>query len=400
MRIVHLIPSLDPQQGGPPRVAAALAAATATLGHEVSLIAYTPHDRLDATRLAYQDTPGLDDVVQLTPEPLRRSAALPLAKPHRLYDGVLLTWLNAADIVHLHGLWEHHVFHASKAARQTRTPYIITPHGMLDPWSLQQKRLKKKLALALGYRRMLNHAAGLHLLNDDEQRLIEPLKLRTPTFILPNGIFLDEIDSPPPEDATPENLTPDDTSEAVPTLPPGTPYILFLSRLHFKKGLDILAEAFVRVAEARPEIHLVVAGPDGGAQAGLEQAIADAGLSDRVHLPGLVVGRDKINLIRGARLFCLPSRQEGFSMAITEALACATPVVITDACHFPEVAEHDAGRVTSVEPEPIAQAILETLASPEAAVQQGQRGRALVEARYTWPQIAQRLVEQYRSLGR
>jgi glycosyltransferase involved in cell wall biosynthesis len=260
---------------------------------------------------------------------------------------------------------------------------------MLDPWSLAQKRWKKKLALALGYRAMLNRAAALHLLNADEQHLLAPLRLRSPGVVLPNGVFLEEIDPLPPPSAF---------AQSYPALA-DKPYVLFISRLHYKKGLDYLAEAFRLVAGRRPEARLVVAGPDDGARADFERRVSGPELAGRVLLVGPLYGAAKWAALAGAACFCLPSRQEGFSVAVLEAMACRTPAVVSEACHFPEVAEAGAGAVVPLDAERIADALDGFLGDPDARRRAGEAGRRLVETQSTWPAVAARSLELYRSLA-
>jgi glycosyltransferase involved in cell wall biosynthesis len=257
---------------------------------------------------------------------------------------------------------------------------------MLDPWSLAQKRWKKRLALALGYKAMLNRAAVLHLLNADERRLIAPLGLRAPMQVLANGIFLEEIDPIPSRDAFALNY---------PQLA-GRDYIVFIGRLHQKKGLDYLADAFRLVSAQLPHAKLVVAGPDDGARTDFEQRIDNAKLTDRVIMTGPLYGARKWMALAGAACFCLPSRQEGFSIAILEALACRIPVVVSEACHFGEVVSAGAGTETPLDPQRIAEAICRYLRDPERRQSAGIAGRRLVEEQYTWPKIAERSVDLYR----
>jgi glycosyltransferase involved in cell wall biosynthesis len=173
------------------------------------------------------------------------------------------------------------------------------------------------------------------------------------------------------------------------------PYVLFLGRLHYKKGLDYLADAFRIVAERDPVVHLVVAGPDDGARSDFVRRVAAAGLADRVHVPGAVYGPEKLSAVAGAACFCLPSRQEGFSVAILEALACGTPAIVSDACHFPEVAEVGAGEVVPLDATAIAAALGRVLADAGRRERMGEAGRGLVAARFTWPAIAARTIETY-----
>jgi glycosyltransferase involved in cell wall biosynthesis len=381
MRLLHVIPTLHPAAGGPPVVATRLASAQAALGHEVSIVSYAPPADRTTIEHALQTVPHIGKVrrVELPGRGLLERLTARAAR------ALLARLTGDVDFVHLHTVWEPIVRAGALAARAAGVPYCLAPHGMLDPWSMRQKRLKKALALALGYRAILDRAAFLHLLNFDEAQLLRPLGLRAPPQVIPNGVFLEEIEPlPPPELFLSQH----------PRLC-GVPYILFLSRLHYKKGLDFLADAFAAVARQQPDTHLVVAGPDEGARQDFAGRIAQAGLTEFTHLVGPLYGPAKYAALVGAACFCLPSRQEGFSMAITEALACGIPAVISDACHFPEVAEAGAGHVVPLEPARIADALLSILRDPAARQRMGAAGRALVISRFTWPAIAQRTIDAY-----
>ena len=386
LKVLHVINTLDPEAGGPPLVATRLAAAQAALGAEVHLLAHR--------------TPGADGRVRALLE------LLPGVHRLRFHDlpapgttGRRLGWgarrlveqhVARADWVHLHGVWDPILRPTAAAARRLGKPYAVAPHGMLDPWSLGQKRLKKRVAMLLGYRRMLDGASFLHVLNADERRLVGPLKLRCPAVVIPNGVFLEELD-PLPEPGT--------FRAAHPALG-DAPYVLFLSRLHHKKGLDVLAEAFAGVARERPDVRPVVAGPDGGARQPFERQVAGLGLAGRVHVVGPLYGADKLAALVDAACFCLPSRQEGFSVAVLEALACGVPVVVSDACHFPEVAEVGAGRVVPLDASAVATALAAVLASAEVRRRMGEAGRELVRNRFTWPAIARLSLDAYQDATR
>jgi glycosyltransferase involved in cell wall biosynthesis len=353
MRVTHVIASLDPAHGGPPVVAEKLAAAQAALGH--------------AAVVAAQDGPGA--------VPLPRHG---FADLFRRPAPELLALAGSSDVLHLHGVWEPVLVGAAGAARALGIPYVVTPHGMLDPWSLAQKKWKKRLALALGYRRMLDGAAFLHVLNADERALMQPLGLRAPAEVIPNGISLDEL-NPPPDPAL--------FRARWPSLS-GRRYVLFLSRLHYKKGLDYLAEAFAQVAARFTDVDLVVAGPDAGEEAPFRQRVANLTLNHRVWLTGPLYGPEKWSALAGAACFCLPSRQEGFSVAILEAMACHVPVVVSEQCHFPEVGLAKAGRIVGLNAEAVAAGLSEILGNRSAAEGMGAAGRRLVESRFTWATVA------------
>jgi len=384
MKILHVIPSMDPASGGPPMIAARFAAAQSMLGCEMQIIAYEFPKAEARIAEALKTIPHIDNVkLKYLPPLTKAERFFARGARHRLEP-----ILQQFDLIHLHGVWDPIIYAASFVARKLQKPYVITLHGMLEPWSLGQKRLKKKIALALGYKEMLSKAAFLHCGTADERDVTETLHLNSPTKIVPNGIFLEEID-PLPEKGSFRAQHPEFAAAQ---------YVLFLSRLHHQKGLDILGEAFAIVAREFPAAHLVIAGPDYGARASFETQIAILGIAPRVHLIGPLYGAQKLGALRDCDCFCLPSRHEGFSVAVLEALACQAPVVITPGCHFPEVRESGSGIIADLNATSIAEGIATMLRDPATARQMGQTGRKLVIDRYTWPQAAALLISGYREV--
>ncbi|MCY2952691.1 MAG: glycosyltransferase [Planctomycetota bacterium] len=383
MVIVHVIRSLDPAEGGPPMIACRIAAAQASLGHDVHLVHYQVPGSSERVQTMLASLPHHQRIhFHALPSPSMIERLLARNTRSALAD--LLDRIRP-QALHLHNVWDPILRAAAAEAVRRQIPYLILLNGMLDPWSLSQKPWKKRLALVLGYRTMLNRAAALHTGNTDETQLIAPLGLTAPAVIIPNGVFIEEI----------EPLPPSTSFHAQHPELDGRPFVLFLSRLHYKKGLDYLADAFAIVAHDNSEVRLVVAGPDDGARADFEQRIAQAGLAPRVHIVGPLYGPAKLAALTGSACFCLPSRQEGFSVAITEALACRVPVVVSEQCHFPEVATAGAGFVVKLDPHEIASAVLRVLADAHRATQMGHAGRSLVESRYTWPRVAEQCVAAY-----
>lgn len=381
MRIVHLLSSVDPKAGGPPAVVLRIAAGQAALGHEV-VVAHLPlgEGRESDFRRSCDSVPGIDRVRFVTVDPAMASK---LGRPRRAPE------FGRCDLLHIHGVWEPVLPACARWARSNGIPYCFVPHGMLDRWSMAQKKWKKRLALALGWKSALDRSAFLHVLNKDEGDGLAPLGLRAPCETIPNGVFLAEIE-PIPQRGSFRAKRPELGAD---------PYILFLSRLHFKKGLDHLADAFAILARSHPSLRLVVAGPDDGERAPFEQRIAAHGLAARTHVVGPLYGRDKYEALVDCAVFCLPSRQEGFSVAVTEALAVGRPVVISTECHFPEVGEVGAGAVTTLDPEQVASALARLLDDPAAADAAGARGASLVRERFTWDAIAALTIGVYRRHG-
>lgn len=354
-RILHLAESLDPAAGGVSTVVRSLVAAQRAAGLEA---------RAACVR-------GAD----------ASAAALPAATLVELLTGrgpftrALGPLLDATDVLHLHGVWDPPLIAAAKAARRAGKPYVVAPHGMLDPWSLAQGRWKKRLAMALGVRRMLDRAAAIQWLNDDERDLAAPQHLRAPAAVIPNGVSAEAL-APPADPGAFRRVHAG-----------AAPYILFLGRLHPKKGLDILAEAFGCLP---PPVRLVVAGPDGGVLADFRSHIAP--FAERVAILGPLYGAAKWAAFDDAACFVLPSRQEGFSVAILEAMARQCPVVVSEQCHFPEVGSEGAGRVAPLDAAAFTVALAGTLAGSEGM---GRAGRALVERKYTWERVAEATAQLY-----
>jgi glycosyltransferase involved in cell wall biosynthesis len=382
MRVLHVIPSLDPATGGPPVVTCALAAAQGGLGWEPEVLSYRIPGAEDRIKGSLKGVPGIDRV--------KWQYLAPLTKFERFFARKGDQWLEQSvrqyDLLHLHGVWDPLVRAAGLQAIGKKVPFVLTPHGMLDTWALAQNPLRKRLALLVSYRHILNEARFLHYLTEAERERSAPLQLKPAAVILPNGIFVDQLEPLPDRGRY---------RAAHPELNGGK-LVLFLGRLHFKKGLDVLLDAFTRVCGEMPEAHLIVAGPDYGARGALEAQVQRLNLREHVHLVGSVFGDEKLAALRDAECFVLTSRQEGFSIAIIEAMACGLPVVITPGCHFPQVQDAGAGVIAELEPGAIADALLAVLRDPAGSQERGQRGRELVEREFTWSTIAQAMVEQYR----
>ena len=326
----------------------------------------------------------------VTPTPSRLGALrVPLGVSLRGPETDLDAVVRGASVVHMHGLWQGHTRVGARRARSSGVPYLITAHGMAEPWALRHKYWKKKLYLALVEAKNLRAASCLHALSRPEIGHLRALAPRANICFVPNGVDLAPFDNLPPR-ALLEKEHPELAGKFV---------ILFFGRLHVKKGLDLLAKALSAIARDRPDIHVLLAGNDDGALGPFRDLCAGLGVSSRVTWVGHVSGEKARQVWASADAFALPSYSEGFSMAALEALASRLPTLITTACHFPELAQAGGG----VEVEPTAEAVTEGLRSilersPDERQALAERGRALVEAHYTWDRQAARLAEVYRWL--
>lgn len=289
------------------------------------------------------------------------------------------------DVLHLHGLWTY----SSVAALRWRSGAkgtVISPHGMLDLWALRNSHQKKRIAMALFERRNLSGASCIHALCDNERAAIREIGIDTPVAVIPNGVDLRQTDG----DISEPNWSS--------RIPEGAKVLLFLGRIHPKKGLDPLLEAIAELTGADCERwHLVVAGWDqDGAEAGLAEKAEALGLEGRVHFVGPQFGVDKKASFSRADAFVLPSFSEGLPMAILEAWAFSLPVLMTDECNLPEGFSAGAALKVSTDPPEMAVVLEHFFSMDERDVAaMGAAGRRLVETKFSWPAIAKDMAALY-----
>ena len=358
---LHCCNGLDPRRdGGMVPSILGMTGSLARRGESITIVTPTP-SRLDGTSLP----PG---VHLLGPETdLERS-------------------IRSAEVVHFHGLWQGHTRRGAKAARLANVPYLVAAHGMAEPWALKHKALKKKVYTALVEGKNLRRASCLHALSRPEVGHLRAIAPRTPVALVPNGVDLEPFDGLPPRTAL-EAEFPELVGKFV---------LLFFGRLHVKKGLDLLARAVASLKDDHPDLHVLLAGNDDGALAPFLARAEAEGISWKVTRVGHVSGERAGRVWAAADAFVLPSYSEGFSMAILEALACRLPALVTTACHFPELARAGGGIEVEPTPEGVTSGLRELLErSPDERKSLGRRGRALVEARYTWDRQADRLASVY-----
>ena len=286
--------------------------------------------------------------------------------------------------VHIHGVWETHCMIAAGMAREAKRPYIISVHGMLEQWALRNKRLKKALYAALFEIRRMQRAACLRALSVDEVDDYRRLGLTNPIAIIPNG-----IDEPP-------SISPDLFLAGYPELQ-GKRIVLFLGRLHAKKGLDLLLQAWARTGEFRADARLVIAGPDSdNMQATLTRQASELSIGQSVTFTGMLEGDFKWSALAASSLFVLPSYSEGFSMAILEAMAMGVPVLVTRECHIPEAASHQCGWVIPAAVAPLEQALAEFFKTGiDDALRMGERGKDLARTRFHSDVVGRQMTQVY-----
>lgn len=384
MRVLHVISGISPVSGGTATTLVALARAQQRAGLAVGVFTTFLHGSADGTAERLR-ADGID-VTEIGPAapPLQRHPAI----APRLRETVA-----SHDIVHIHALWEDVQHQAARVARALAKPYVITPHGMLDPWSLNQSKWKKRIYLALRLRPNLNAASAIHYTSEIERDLAGPLGLKPRTIVEPNGVDLAEFENLPPCGAfrAKHSMLADGGAQR-------RPIVLFLGRLHPKKGLDLLVPAFAQAAPA--DAVLAIVGPDADGYADEVRAMAKQhGVVDRVLFTGMLRGRERVEAFVDSDLFALPSYQENFGVAVVEALAAGTPVVISDQVNIHrEIAAAGVGGVVPTKVDALAQELGRWLGDEPRRHAAAERARPFVWQKYDWNEIARRWREHYRTL--
>lgn len=372
MKVLHSIDSLAPEAGGPARCVPGLCAALAGLGEETWLVSHRPCAR----------PPGGG------PSHFSAVAASGYLASCRELERVVREF--CPDVLHGHGLWLPGSHAAAVVARRHRLPLVITLHGMLQPWALRQKWWKKWLALQLYQGRDLRGAACLHATTGAEAVQLRRLGLSLPVAVIPNGIEV-------PDDLPGTAVI--GAHAAVRAGGDRRRTVLFLSRLHPKKGLLDLVQAWVRLRPAGWRVQ--IAGPDvGGHRRAVEAAIRAAGMDADFSFLGALNDRQKWDAYRTADLFVLPSYGESFGLVVAEALAAGLPVIATRGAPWRELSDYRCGWWIESGAMPLGAALREAVALDDAARRaMGERGRNLVREKYRWPALAVKMRTVYGWLG-
>ena len=329
MNILQVISSVDPRGGG-----------TVESIYQFGVFLTKEGHCMEAVCLDAPDAPWLADF------PIK-TYALGVGKTLYSYSPALVPWLkeNAPryDAVIVNGLWQYPGFAVWRALHGTTTPYFVYTHGMLDPWfkrAFKLKHFRKSLYWPWGEYRVLRDAEGV-LFTCEEEKLLAAQSFRpyqVNGVIAPLGIEGVVGNAAVQREAFLYHF---------PELR-GKRLILFLGRIHVKKGCDLLIEAFAQVVVDDPDLHLVMAGPDEvGRQAALEARVSALGIAGRVSWPGMLTGDLKWGAFHAAEAFVLPSHQENFGIVVAEALSCGLPVLISNKVNiWREIAEDKAGIIS------------------------------------------------------
>lgn len=381
MRILHVVPSYIPayRYGGTIRSVHGLCKGLVKLGHDIHVF---------TTNV---DGPSDSDVPLRTPVNIDGVKVWYFPSNHlrRLYwsqamSKVFKLYAKGFDILHLHSIYLWPTWAAARAAHAENIPYIITPHGMLVKELIRRKSRLLKLAwIHLIERHNLEHASSIHMTSKREVDEASRFGFHLPSvFVVPNGV-----------DFQSSNRYEEGVSASIRKVLKKTPFLLFLGRVSWEKGLDRLIPALSNI----PDVHLIIAGNDEENYRTVLEPLADKfDVKNRITFTGPVYGADKTALLRHAAIVVLPSYSENFGIVVMEAMAAGRPVVVTPEVGLADtVQETGAGLVVEGKSEKLGEAIKSLLSKPTELEQMGKRGRKAVEDNFTWDAVARKMEMEY-----
>jgi glycosyltransferase involved in cell wall biosynthesis len=388
MRVLQIVPSVSLVYGGPSQMVLGLSQALSAEGVEVTLL--TTNTNGDAGQLPL-DVPIAKPIKQDGYEiiyfpcfPFRR---------YKFSPG-LLHWLashaKGYDLAHIHALFSPVSTAAAAIARYRSLPYILRPLGTLDPADLRKKKQLKKIYGLLLEKPNLAGAARVHFTSEEEAKISARFGTYTTDLVIPLGVNL------------PNNLPQKGTARQQWGIKNDRPLILFMSRIDPKKGLDLLIPALETLQQEEWDFQFVLAGAN-PQDPTYEQQIADrlkkSTLGQQTTIAGFVRGEEKLALLADADVFVLPSYYENFGIAVAEAMAVGTSVIISNRVHiWQEIEAARAGWVTPCEVEQLTHRLRLTLQQPEEREQRGKNARVLVQQQYSWRAIAKQIIEVYQAI--
>lgn len=387
MRVLHLIESISRSAGGPSRSAQGLVAGLSRAGVEPWLMA-----------IKKGDMPWIEGVIKFV--------------NGKLFEDVLLQ--AKPDLVHIHGIWNLELHRCVVICRRWNVPYVIAPRGMLEPWSLQQKWLKKRIARWLYQDRDLKCAAALHATAESEAEQFRKLGFKNPVIISPNGVNVPKLEIGEKKSALQLKLeTPTKTAAR---------RALFVSRMHPKKGVLELVEAWAKLSSVSSvysevknwtcELVYTINGDfEREYESKVKARVNELGLQDQFIFTGALNDDEKWKAYARADLFVLPTYSENFGIVVAEALYAGVPVITTKGTPWYELDGYANSQLTTqnsklkcgwwidIGVEPLANALSEAMSlSPDELQSMGKRGHTLVEEKYTWDAVVKAMVKGYEEI--
>lgn len=369
MKVLHVIPSVDERSGGPATAIVPMCRALMQQGIEVLLLSTTaglPGNVMQGEVLEYKGVPAIFFQSQL-------GESFKYSRP-------LSSWLrsNIQDfgLAHIHAVFNHSSIAAAHVCQKSGVPYVVRPLGTLDPWSMTQKSLRKRFFWQISGKRIMDNAAVVHYTSEAEKLSTESSLGLNHGRVIPLGVEAALTNSN-------GNL-------------PGDPYVLVLSRLHPKKGLDVLIDAFLSLL-AKPQFakwRLMIAG-DGPVEY-VSMLKEKARASSHITFTGWLDGDEKNAVLSAASLLALPSRQENFGLCVVEALAQSVPVLLSPNVNLAaEIEAANAGWIAPIDEAALEEKLAEALSNRDELTRRGRAGLQLSQ-KYSWENSARELVDLYR----
>ncbi|MCM1220048.1 MAG: glycosyltransferase [Lachnospiraceae bacterium] len=333
----------------------------------------------ELTVFSYQEEDNAEDIKTWKHLPLRLFKAGPFFMSREAKNALLSS---EADILHMEGLWRWPHLWMSEWKKQCKKPIVCTPHGMLDPYIIKSQGKLKRAIANLFFQKGLDSVTCYHALCQKELEDIRAYGLKQPIAIIPNGIYLPE-------------------SNAVYKRSDSKRHLLYLGRLHKKKGVDMLLEAVALIKQESPELlaswHIDLVGWDHeNCQSQLEEIVNTNSLHDVVTFHGGLFGEDKVRMYATSDAYILPSHGEGLPMTVLEAWSWRLPVVMTPHCNIPEGFEANAAIRIQDDVSSVKEGLVTLLnMSDEERQNVGNRGYELVKSDFTWDASAAKMIKLY-----
>lgn len=401
MRILQIIPSISLVYGGPSQMILGLSAALANQGIDITIITTNSNGDIGQTPL---DVP-LNQVINQDGYNIIYFPCSPFRRYK--FSLSLLQWLNnhikEFDLAHIHAIFSPVTTAAATIARYHDIPYIMRPCGMLDPADLRKKKQLKQIYAALLEKPNLAGTAAIHFTSKQEAKISERFGISTnklskiQDLIIPLGVtnFTDKLS------VNSEQL-PVNNPSYLNLLDSQITQILFMSRIEPKKGLNLLIPALEKIQSQGIKFNFILAGSnpqDADYEMKIKALIADSPLAKQTIITGFVTGEAKAYLLQNADIFVLTSYYENFGIAVAEAMAAGTPVVVSNQVHiWEDIQQAEAGWICTLEVEAIASLITIALLDPNERKRRGLNALRYARKHYSWDAIAQQTIHAYQQI--
>ncbi len=367
IRVVQCVPSVSAESSGPSYSVVRLCESLIAEGQDVTLatLDLSPGSPRPIFVKAFS--------IGLGPRRLGRSPAM-----KKWLDEKVMS--NGVELIHSHGMWQMNAVYPGWYAKKGNVPLVVSPRGALSEWAMQNGSKAKSLFWSLLQRPSFENVACFHATAESEYEDIRRLGFHQPVAIIPNGIDTPTIVA-----------APEGTSRT----------LLFLGRLHPKKGLDILLPAWEAVETAFPEWRLVIVGSDNGhygVSGYLDELCRQAQQLDlkRIEFLGELRGTEKMKAYQQADMFVLPTYSENFGLTVAEALAAGTPAIVTTGAPWAELDTCGAGWSIEIGVDPLIDCLRSALAQPRCVLREmGKAGQAWMNAEFSWVSIGHRMARTY-----